>query len=49
MLATDSGGQRGIRLHLFGILRFLYNLKLDSLEHAVLQFKKKYSGIKCIP
>lgn len=51
MLAMDSGGQRGIRLHLVGILRFLYNLKVErySLKNAVLQFKKKYSGIKCIP
>lgn len=29
MLAMDSGGQHGIRLHLFGILRFLYNLKVE--------------------
>jgi len=37
--------------HLFDILSFLYNLKVEcySLNNAVLQFKKKYPGIKYIP
>lgn len=40
MLIVDSGGQYGIRLHLFGILRFLYNLRGEChyLKNTVLQF-----------
>lgn len=51
VLAMDSEGQCVIRLHVFGILRFHYNLKVErySLKNEVLQFKKKYSAIKCIP
>lgn len=43
MLIVDSGGQHGIRLHQFGILRFPYNLRVEChyLKNVVLQFKRK--------
>lgn len=44
MLAMDSGGQHGIRLHLFGILRFLYNLKVEwRMQSCSLRRNKMYS------
>lgn len=50
VLAMYSGGQCGIILHLFCVLRFLYNLRVEcySLKNVVLLFKKCF-GIKCIP
>lgn len=52
MLSIHSGGQQCIRLDLFIILGFPYSSKSRILfpeQCEILQHKKKYLGIKCIP